>query len=400
MTVIQVRDKAHSEVGASGAYRWMACSGSVRLARTAVPLRKGSDTAFSRKGTAVHAMLEHMLESNLMPADLIDVEVRFSDGEVFKATAETLESVKAVSDLLDSFGPADWHFETEVHIPDIDDRLFGMLDIWGAPYGGDRIVVVDYKDGVGIEVEAAGNPQLYIYGLMALSVVDTPPAHIELVILQPNSLTGRAVRRVTLATSELISWRDAVLRPALAATLTSDKLVFGGHCRYCPARHICPEFRKEIDVDMTTRDKELTDAELAALVPKLTAVVSFLKDVKAELEFRMVREGREIPGFKVVRGPSARSWAVGSEKVLLGLLGPLIYTPPTVRTVAALTSSPEWGAAVNASKDVAERLEALVVKTPGGLTAAEDGDRRKKVEPPRPVAAVIDRTVQAQLEDL
>ncbi len=68
MTVVE---KAHSELGASIAQRWMACPGSVRLSRG----QPNYETTHSRAGTAAHALAEKCLRTGAIPETFLGMTI-------------------------------------------------------------------------------------------------------------------------------------------------------------------------------------------------------------------------------------------------------------------------------------------------------------------------------------
>src|SRR5690606_26092408 len=54
-------DRAHAELGASSAHRWMKCAGSIALSR-GIP---NVDSEYAREGTAAHELAEKCLRRDL-----------------------------------------------------------------------------------------------------------------------------------------------------------------------------------------------------------------------------------------------------------------------------------------------------------------------------------------------
>ena len=65
---IDHKSREHSEIGASGAKRWMNCPGSVRLCRT-IP---NESSAAAEEGTAAHELAETCLKSGQDAVEFID----------------------------------------------------------------------------------------------------------------------------------------------------------------------------------------------------------------------------------------------------------------------------------------------------------------------------------------
>lgn len=59
-------------------------------------------------------------------------------------------------------------FEVKVDISDVVPEAFGRCDC--IMFGGDTLVITDYKHGKGVPVSASDNPQLKLYALGALKL--------------------------------------------------------------------------------------------------------------------------------------------------------------------------------------------------------------------------------------
>src|SRR5262249_54144225 len=118
---------------------------------------------------------------------------------------------------------------------------------------GTVLYIVDFKFGAGVRVlalysdgdEDVLNAQLMFYAAAArhsLPEFFVGVDEIALTILQPNSieLDAEMVSSVTVAPAELDAF-IAVYRAACEEALApAPRLQPGTHCRFCPARPICP----------------------------------------------------------------------------------------------------------------------------------------------------------------
>ena len=154
-----------------------------------------------------------------------------------------------VDALLDAPG-AEYYLEQRVEFPTVA-GAFGTADL--IVRIGNIIHVVDFKFGSGVRVlalypdgdEDVINAQLLFYAAAARHSFPEFFAGVEdivLTILQPMSieLDAEMVSAVTVTPAELDEF-ITLYRAACAEALTdSPRLERGAHCRFCPARPICP----------------------------------------------------------------------------------------------------------------------------------------------------------------
>ena len=142
------------------------------------------------------------------------------------------------------------YLEQRVAFPTIP-GAFGTADLLVRI--GDTVHVVDFKFGAGVRVlalypdgdEDVINAQLMFYAAAARHSLPEFFAGVEnivLTILQPQSIEPDAemVSSVTVTHAELDEF-IALYRAACAEALSAaPRLERGAHCRFCPARPICP----------------------------------------------------------------------------------------------------------------------------------------------------------------
>jgi hypothetical protein len=230
----------HSPLGASSAERWMACPGSVTLisALKSSPDYVEDDPDYRRDGTQAHALAAHCLEK--------DIDAWQRDEEQFpELTADMLGAVQEYLDYVRSIEGAR-EVEVRVHLPEFHPQFFGTLDC--VVFGADGTLhIIDYKHGVGVVVDADHNPQLEYYGYGKFGPAglgrwrdETP---VKLTIVQPRAFHPDGIIRTWETTvGEIRRWAEEELRPAMEATSGAEYLDMGPHCRFCPAKLVCPAF--------------------------------------------------------------------------------------------------------------------------------------------------------------
>jgi hypothetical protein len=212
--------RAHDPYSASKAHRWMACPGSVNRCKD-IPDRSG---AAAERGTRIHGLCEAIERGEAIPTDADPDELQIATEFVAKA-----REVRA--QFLD---PDDMVVvEAEIDLTHLGIGLPGYVDQLGV--GDDVVVVLDFKGGR-IQVDAQGNEQGAVYCVGAAR--QGRKSRAIFVIVQRNDF-GETVARVwELDAADLDLWESEIIaRRRLAET--SDVLVPGEHCMFCPAKSVC-----------------------------------------------------------------------------------------------------------------------------------------------------------------
>jgi hypothetical protein len=382
----------HYLLSPSAAHRWLPCSGEPTL-RSSVP-NLGSAAALD--GTTAHWAGEQCLRQRRDPRDFAGH--RCPETELY-VTSEMCQAVRVYVNHCESIRGEWVGIEFEFTLPELSPVLGGTSDF--ATVNGRCLRVVDYKNGSGYSVQAEGNPQTRIYALGAYETVkkDNPElaagiGSVLIDIVQPNVEGEEPIRTEKLLLTELLEWRDTVLKRAIRRT-ESDKetLVAGAHCRFCPAKAVCPaqykanlavaqvDFAKPIAV-AAPKPELLTIDQLSRVLQAKDQIESWLASVEAHAQ-SVLASGKPVPGFKLVKKRSNRAWRdeAAAEKWLKGLLGPEgAYKPRELLTAPAAEKALElFGVELNS---------ALVVKPDNGETITDVGDRRPAFSP-KTAAAVF-----------
>lgn len=314
----------HSHIGASSAYRWMNCPGSVRL-YDAVTRRAPSE--YARVGTAAHEICERCLLRNCDAAEFIGTEVEVEgvpvpvDESMAASVQVYLDKIRADQDLLGGTLSVEQSFDLSWVRPGmfgrndaclVPDNLFGTLHVY------------DYKNGRR-HVSAEGNTQCMYYALGALG--EDNPRMVEKVvctIVQPNAYGKDPVDSWEVSVEDLYKWAREELGPAVDRTKDPDApCVEGDWCCFCEAEGLCPA---KLGAALALLDEPKTAGVLAelpavdALTPAQIGMASafFTSDafnawVKslAATELDLLQRGVEVPGRKLVETTSYgnRKWA-------------------------------------------------------------------------------------------
>ena len=324
--------EGHSHIGASSAYRWINCPGSVRLYDQ---LTERKATSFASAGTAAHELCEKCLLSGADPVEYIG-EVITADGENFIVDDDMVSSVRVYVDEvrrdLAAFGGT-LNVEKSFSLDWVYPGMFGRNDaslMPDKPFG--TLYVYDYKNGRKA-VTAENNSQLKYYALGALGehnalLVDK----VVCKIIQPNSWGKDPVEVWEVKAEELYRWACDELRPAAQRTAEPEAPCNAGEwCCFCEAAGICP-LRKQEALSLLGPAQGNTIATLPAVEALTPAEVSkasaffngepFKAWVKslAAMELNLLQRGVNVPGRRLVekRVLGNRRWV--SEDAVISAL--------------------------------------------------------------------------------
>lgn len=214
-----------SRLGASSADRWMICPASAVLSAD-VP-RKGS--VYASYGTVLHDVAAWCLRHNL-PANAI------------LSKEEDAAPVQAYLDVANGLRQDGDECRAEVSLSaalkKIDPDLGAIADYVCWRPATRELLVIEFKSGANVEVEAEDNRQLKICALGAILELRAIAASIVGVIVQPRlGDHDRRIKRLELDPLDLLVNFVGELRAAAEATRKPEPPVVPGEkqCRWCPA---------------------------------------------------------------------------------------------------------------------------------------------------------------------
>lgn len=325
----------HSTLGASGAERWMNCPGSITLFKLTGMTRETEEPSYRTDGQCAHGGALWCLENGADAWEAMDM--------VFDKIAFTAPMALGVQVYLDAVR-ADitensiCYFEQQISDPAVHPDFFGTTDC--GVVEGEWLIVSDYKNGAGIPVDVDGNPQVmyYAYGLLR-KIQDPRVKFVRLRIVQPNAHhPGGLVREWDTTADDLCKWAEGELVPAMQRTETDTTLDVGSHCRFCPAKLVCPAL-SGLFAAVSGRDativKELTDAELGRQYVLMEPTRMYIKAVNDET-FRRLLAGKDVEGAKLVEKKADRVFKDGAGERFMAELGDKAYGPPSLLSPAQM----------------------------------------------------------------
>ena len=333
---------SHTVASPSALHRLMRCPGSAVLCKS-VPEQSSK---YAEEGTLFHSVMEYILKSKL------GEQVTNKWIRMYIDTYSTIALEKeAVDEMVDCVQDAvEWFNVNFVNATQIiaetrlpmyySDRDYGTADV--IVLFDDRLVIVDWKYGKGVDVSPNNNPQLISYAVSALKYLSSQHIdirnfkEIETIIYQPRIYTGETVKSYKYAMQELVQQskiiKEAVDKVyALYSKSANSKIVKENlsaseeACKFCPAKMICKVYAKqgtELLGDLISEKERLQKhpdevnwveigKKFEEELPKLQ---QFFNDV---LEYFLVLPAEERPqGVYEARRSSRLSYINNQEKVI------------------------------------------------------------------------------------
>lgn len=295
----------HAVLSASGSHRWLNCTPSARLELEFE--NTGSEAA--REGTAAHALCEHKLKRALhmrsrRPASDYDSdEMEECTDAYVDFVMEQYEAAKQVCE--DPVILIEQRLDFSCYVPD----GFGTGDC--LIISDDRLHIIDFKYGMGVLVEAEGNPQMKLYALGALAVYDAlyDIREVSMTIFQPRR---ENVSTWTIPVEDLKAWAENELKPRAKMAYDGEgEYLPGEWCTFCRAAVRC-RARAEEKLKLAQTEFRmpplLTDAEIEDILAVLPDLTKWANEIAAYALDAALNHGKEWNGFKVVEGRSVRKY--------------------------------------------------------------------------------------------
>ena len=333
---------SHTVASPSALHRLMRCPGSAVLCKS-VPEKSSK---YAEEGTLFHSVMEYILKSKL------GEQVTNKWIRMYIETYSTIALEKeAIDEMVDCVQDAvEWfnlnfinasQIIAETRLPMYySDRDYGTADV--IVLFDDRLVIVDWKYGKGVDVSPNNNPQLISYAVSALKYLSSQHIdirnfkEIETIIYQPRIYTEIKVKSYTYSMQELVQQskiiKEAVDKVyALYSKSANSKIVKENlsaseeACKFCPAKMICKAYAKqgtELLGDLISEKERLQkhpdDVNWVEIGKKfeeeLPKLQQFFNDV---LEYFLVLPAEERPqGVYESRKSGRLSYINNQEKVI------------------------------------------------------------------------------------
>ena len=372
---------SHALLSPSSAHRWLNCPLAPRLEAT-LP-EKPSE--YAREGTVAHSVCEITAKKKFKKVKAAEYNRVIKklktdavwDGEMLH-TAETY--VEHLTELAMEFANEPYiAFEVKVDISDYVPEAFGRCDC--VMFGGDTLIITDYKHGKGVPVSPDENPQLMLYALGALKLYKplfgVALKKVAVYIDQPRI---GAYDGWTCTVDELLAWGESVKPKAQMAFMGFGEYHAGDWCRFCRANGICKAQAEQqigafddFSAAVGNPTALLSPSEMGEVLKRGETLVSWYETVR-EKALESLLNGEKIPGYKVVEGRSTRCWT-DQDKALdklqeSGVDRAVIYdsVPKTLAQLEKLLGTARFK----------ELVGEFVTKPQGKPTLALETDSRKE----------------------
>ena len=314
----------HSPTGGSGAARTLACPGSIPLIeQTPIELRRKS-SVYADDGTAKHTATAAIIADDLDPLSVV--------GRDFNGVVITREHVldfiqPALSYVDPLLAEADaFLLDQRVRFPGVEGS-FGTLDFLSRI--GSKVNLVDFKFGTGITVRAVYpdaergdllNSQLMFYlagARFSLPAFFEGVDRYEIAIVQPQTADGAEMVSTTEVSAEEIDDFEVAFQEACREAIgPSPRIQRGDHCRFCPAKVICPAHTGpllnlahfDLSVPATAKDRGEAFGQVLAAGLDLVEATKDLRTALHDEAKRLLKAGTPVPGYALSRGRTNRSW--------------------------------------------------------------------------------------------
>lgn len=372
---------SHALLSPSSAHRWMNCPLAPRLEAT-LP-EKPSE--YAREGTVAHSVCEITAKKKFKKVKAAEynrvikkLKTDASWDDEMLHTAETY--VEHLTERAMEFANEPYiAFEVKVDISDYVPEAFGRCDC--VMFGGDTLIITDYKHGKGVPVSPDENPQLMLYALGALKLYKplfgVALKKVAVYIDQPRI---GAYDGWTCTVDELLAWGESVKPKAQMAFMGFGEYHAGDWCRFCRANGICKAQAEQqigafddFSAAVGNPTALLSPSEMGEVLKRGETLVSWYETVRAKA-LESLLNGEKIPGYKVVEGRSTRCWT-DQDKALdklqeSGVDRAVIYdsVPKTLAQLEKLLGTARFK----------ELVGEFVTKPQGKPTLALETDSRKE----------------------
>ena len=310
-------------VGGSTAKRVIACPASIELVAKMPPK---PSSKYADEGTLLHDAISQILDCKATPESVIGMVY-----EGITLTQELYDDKIAVAlaalDEIDPDKQMEFAVESSVNFGDLLPGVFGSADLLGRI--GKKAIVLDWKFGNGVAVEATENEQGMFYAAAAMHTPDTQwvfedVEEIEIIIVQPPMVK----RWVT--TPKRIAEFEFDLIAAVNGPRT--KMSSGEHCRWCAAKPTCPVVTGAVGRALKTQLIRVDAEKVGKYLEQVELLEAWIDSVRV-LAYDMLENDVRVPGFKLVAKRGTRQWV--NDDAPVKLLGDKAYESKLISVAQA-----------------------------------------------------------------
>jgi len=355
-------------VGGSTAKRVVNCPGSVALVQK-MPPRVAGDAA--DQGTLCHSAMAMLLEDPSLEIKSVLGMTENDQTMTEDLIDEKIVPAMAALNEIDPDGDMEYKVESHVNFGKLLPGVFGSADLIGRI--DDRAIILDWKFGRG-EVDVEENEQLLFYAAAAMRTkglewaFEGGVSEVEMVIVQPP-----AVKRWTTTVARVKQFERDLVHAVIASQNAAAPLRVGDHCRYCPAKPICPQMTGAAERALKVQIKDLDPAKIGAYLETADLVEKWIADLR-DLAHQILESGEPVAGYKLVPKRALRQW-VDEDKAYAALTKLGVDREELVETT--LLSPAKVEKILKRSK--LSLPDDIVVAVSSGTTIAPESDPRSAV---------------------
>jgi len=388
-----VKNETHARFSPSKLPRILDCPGSVQL--TEAWLAERGDVAehqsvHAAKGTYLHSVMEdHLLRDQFEITTVLHEDTATHND--YKDACETL--LRWVTTLKASAGE-DYveHIENAVTLAGFEEYANNDLltDVAGTVdytlTTGQVLHVADWKFGnILVDPET---PQLLAYAAGALKNPTYASQFKKIICYIGQPFSGdNCIKHVEYSVDDVLRWIRFELSPALLKTKATPPILNPTNkaCQWCDIKARCSA-RKHIAMknaetifaaykQVHENPHLVTIEELALALDVMEFNDKYTRDI-ANYAFNYIQTGRDIPGYKVVKGKSNRCWKDElAARIALEDLGFDVSLLSDVKFYGPAKVEKIVGKVTAKSKE----FLALITKPEPGLTLAKATDKREAI---------------------
>lgn len=369
----------HALLSASGAHRWLHCTGSPLLEKDF----PDSTSVYAQEGTLAHYLCELKLMAytgEITKRKLTSMKNKLMKSELWQPEMDSTSEayLDYIKDITMSYTVKPVILtEKKVDFSRYVPEGFGTADC--LILAGDTLHVVDYKHGKGVVVDADHNPQMMLYALGAMSELSLLYRFklVHMTIVQPRV---NNISEFTMTSDELTEWGETVVKPKAEAAISGKgEFEAGDWCRFCRAKQQCKtryESNDSLYPELSERHdpRLITLEELGRYLKRGKDMAAWLEDMK-EYALSESLAGADVPGWKAVEGRGSRAFTDTDEAVDTLIKNGIDESVLYERRVLTLAQMEK---AVG-KKAFGELVGDLVVKNPGKPTLVEESDKRPRI---------------------
>lgn len=361
----------HALLSASASHKWLHCPPSARLEENV----ESTSSVFAAEGTAAHELSEYKLRDYIgikteRPVSEFDSEEleQYTDAYVSFVT-ELIDEVR--TNCKDPVILIEQRLDYSCYVPE----GFGTGDL--LIVADENLDIVDLKYGRGVAVSAEDNPQMKLYAIGALNLFDSlyDIKKVRMTIVQPRL---ESISTYEMLTEDLLSWAEKELKPRADLAFRGEgEFLSGEHCRFCRVRHNCraraEEFLDAAKYEFKKPDL-LTDEEIADILFLSDRLATWDNDVYCFASHLAINEGKQWPGFKLVRGRANRKYK--DENAVVKACEDNGITDIYSKSLLGITAMEK----LMGKKKFNEILGTLIERPEGRPTLVPSSDKRKEIK--------------------